>query len=149
MNKYIKQVSKELSVSRKRKKDVIRDLEELFDSALENGETEQQLIERLGPPQEFAKNIDEQFGVDRTEKKKKNTVVSVVVSLAAAAVAFIIYAVSSSTRVPSNAIGYAESTTQIKITGDIGIDLLTVILVIGFVFLAVSLVQIVRMIRSK
>ena len=51
---YIKQVEKELSLTRKAKKEVVRDLNEVFASALEHGETEQQVIERLGTPKEFA-----------------------------------------------------------------------------------------------
>ena len=53
---YIKQVEKELSLTRKAKKEVVRDLNEVFASALEHGETEQQVIERLGTPKEFAEN---------------------------------------------------------------------------------------------
>ena len=41
---YIKQVEKELSLTRKAKKEVVRDLNEVFASALEHGETEQQVV---------------------------------------------------------------------------------------------------------
>ena len=44
---YIKQVEKELNLSRKAKTEVVRDLNEIFASATEHGETEQQVIERL------------------------------------------------------------------------------------------------------
>lgn len=60
---YIKQVEKELSLTRKAKKEVVRDLNEVFASALEHGETEQQVIERLGTPKEFAENTAEQLGM--------------------------------------------------------------------------------------
>ena len=60
---YIKQVEKELSLTRKAKKEVVRDLNEVFASALEHGETEQQVIERLGTPKEFAENTAEQLGI--------------------------------------------------------------------------------------
>ena len=43
---YIKQVEKELSLPRKMKKEVVRDLNEVFASAMEHGETEQQIIQR-------------------------------------------------------------------------------------------------------
>ena len=43
---YIKQVEKELSLPHKAKKEVVRDLNEVFASALEHGETEQQVIQR-------------------------------------------------------------------------------------------------------
>ena len=50
--RYIKQVKKEfgLCLSRKKRNEIIRDLNEIFASALEHGETEQQVIERLGTP---------------------------------------------------------------------------------------------------
>ena len=40
---YIRQVEKELNLSRKAKTEVVRDLNEIFNSAVEHGETEQQL----------------------------------------------------------------------------------------------------------
>ena len=61
---YIKQVEKELCLPRKEKKEVVRDLNEVFASALEHGETEQQVIERLGTPKEFAENTAEQLGIE-------------------------------------------------------------------------------------
>ena len=50
---YIKQVEKELSLPHKAKKEVVRDLNEVFASSLEHGETEQKFIQRLGTPKEF------------------------------------------------------------------------------------------------
>ena len=38
---YIRQVEKELNLSRKAKTEVVRDLNEIFNSAVEHGETEQ------------------------------------------------------------------------------------------------------------
>lgn len=71
---YIKQGEKELSLPRKMKKEVVRDLNEVFASAMEHGETEQQIIQRLGTPKEFADSTAEQFGIDNT--KSKNGTVS-------------------------------------------------------------------------
>ena len=68
--RYIKQVEKELSLSHKVKKEVVRDLNEVFSSALEHGETEQQVIRRLGTPKEFADSTAEQFGIDNLVWKK-------------------------------------------------------------------------------
>ena len=67
---YIKQVEKELSLPRKMKKEVVRDLNEVFASAMEHGETERQVIQRLGTPKEFADSTAEQFGIDNTTSKK-------------------------------------------------------------------------------
>lgn len=37
---------------------------------MEHGETEQQIIQRLGTPKEFADSTAEQFGIDNTKSKK-------------------------------------------------------------------------------
>ena len=78
---YIRQVEKELNLSRKAKTEVVRDLNEIFNSAVEHGETEQQVIERLGTPQEFANSTAEQFGIDNSVPKKRKWIISSVISL--------------------------------------------------------------------
>jgi len=89
---YIKQVEKELNLSRKAKTEVVRDLNEIFASATEHGETEQQVIERLGTPKEFADSTAEQFGIDNSAPRKRKGIISSVTSLVVAVVAFVIYA---------------------------------------------------------
>ena len=39
-------------------------------------ETEQQIIQRLGTPKEFADSTAEQFGIDNTKSKKRNGIIS-------------------------------------------------------------------------
>ena len=85
---YIKQVEKELSLTRKAKKEVVRDLNEVFASALEHGETEQQVIERLGTPKEFAENTAEQLGIDSAAPQKRKGIISSVAALVVAVAAF-------------------------------------------------------------
>ena len=51
---YLKRVERLLPLPAARRKEVLRDLEELFDSAAEHGESENELMERLGSPREFA-----------------------------------------------------------------------------------------------
>ncbi len=85
---YIKQVEKELSLPRKMKKEVVRDLNEVFASAMEHGETEQQIIQRLGTPKEFADSTAEQFGIDNNKSKKRNGIISTLVALVIAVAAF-------------------------------------------------------------
>lgn len=43
---YIKQVEKALHVPCKAKREIVRDLNEIFASAAEHGETEQQVVQR-------------------------------------------------------------------------------------------------------
>lgn len=67
----------------------MRDLNEAFASALEHGETEQQVIQRLGTPKEFADSTAEQFGIDNTSSKKQKGIISALVALIIAAIAFL------------------------------------------------------------
>ena len=76
---YIKQVKRELLISRRQKNDVLRDLDEVFTSAMEHGETEQQVVERLGSPKDFAISREEQLGIDRTALRKRNTIIFIII----------------------------------------------------------------------
>lgn len=114
---YIKQVEKELSLTRKAKKEVVRDLNEVFASALEHGETEQQVIERLGTPKEFAENTAEQLGIDSAAPQKRKGIISSVAALVVAVAAFVIYATTQSGKVPDGAIGQADAMTNIQVEG--------------------------------
>ena len=63
---YIKQVEKALHVPCKAKREIVRDLNEIFASAAEHGETEQQVVQRLVAPREFADCAAEPFGDHRS-----------------------------------------------------------------------------------
>lgn len=52
---YMKQVEKELNLSRKAKAEVVRDLNEIFASSAEHGETEQSML----PPAHFCQMVKE------------------------------------------------------------------------------------------
>lgn len=51
---YCRRVKRALSLPAKEKRRILRDLEEIFRSAEENGESEIDVIKRLGSPAEFA-----------------------------------------------------------------------------------------------
>ena len=143
---YIKQVEKELSLPRKMKKEVVRDLNEVFASAMEHGETEQQIIQRLGTPKEFADSTAEQFGIDNTKSKKRNGIIS---TLAIAVAAFSVYAVTQSGKVPEGAIGQADATTNIQIEGAFAFDISQILLAIGFAATAIAILLIIRTIHKN
>ena len=84
--RYIKQVKKQLMIPASKRKAVLRDLEEAFASAAEHGETEQQVISRLGTPEQFAAGIEEQLGVNRQKLLKTRTVVWTIIWLVVAVV---------------------------------------------------------------
>ena len=146
---YIKQVEKELSLTRKAKKEVVRDLNEVFASALEHGETEQQVIERLGTPKEFADSTAEQFGIDNSVPKKRKWIISSVISLVVAIVAFLIYATAKSGKVPEGAIGQADAMTNIQVEGAFGFDASQIILAVGVIAVTIAIIQIIRTVRKN
>ncbi len=146
---YIKQVEKELFLPRKAKKEVMRDLNEAFASALEHGETEQQVIQRLGTPKEFADSTAEQFGIDNTSSKKQKGIISALVALIIAAIAFSIYAVTRLGKVPEGTIGQVNATTNIQIQGALGIDVSQITLAVGFAAAMIAVLLIIRTIRKN
>ena len=143
MEKYIMQVKKALVVSGRVKKEVLRDLKEIFASAREHGESEEQVIGRLGSPEEFADNINEQMGVSRTERlrlrrRRQITVVSIFAVLALAA-----GLLSRFSSVPNDAIGYSDSMTSIKIESA-RLDVPMLLVVIGIAAMAVAVIMTIR-----
>ena len=85
---YIQQVKQELSLPKKKKEAIARDLREAFACALEHGETEQQVIGRLGTPREFAESTAEQLGIDITTSRNQKSRIWGIAALTAAAAAF-------------------------------------------------------------
>lgn len=146
---YIRQIKKELSLPQKRKKEVMRDLNEVFASAIEHGETEQQVIQRLGTPQEFADSIAEQLGIDNTAAKKRKGIISALVALIIAVTAFLVYAVTQSGKVPEDAIGQANATTNIQIDGVFILDVSQILLGIGLIATVIAVLLIIRIIHKN
>ena len=147
--RYIKQVEKELNLSRKAKKEVVRDLNEIFASALEHGETEQQVIERLGTPKEFADSTAEQFGVDNAAPQKRKGIVASVAALVVAVAAFVIYATTKFGKVPEGAIGQADAMTNIQVEGAFSFDASQLILTVGIIAAVFAVIQIIRTVRNN
>lgn len=141
---YIKQVKKELLVPRKQKNDVLRDLDEVFASAVEHGETEEQVIERLGSPKDFAISTEEQLGIDRAVLKKRNSSILMTASIAVSVLAFILFGTLHSKQLPDGVIGQADAMTNIRINGTGAIDPSLIFLVIGIAAIIVLIVQILK-----
>lgn len=145
---YIRQVKKELRVSRKAKNEVARDLNEIFASAAEHGETERQVVERLGTPKEFADSAAESFGVENSARRNRRGMLSCVISLSAAVIAFAIYVVARLDRTPDGAIGQADAMTGIRVEGALGFDISKIMLALGVFAAAFAAVQLVRALRG-
>ena len=54
---YIRKVKKQLDCSVKEKEEIVRDLQEIFDSGKEHGKSESQIIKQLGKPQAYAQAV--------------------------------------------------------------------------------------------
>ncbi len=145
---YIKQVKKGLVVSQKQKKEVIRDLNEAFSSASEHGETEQQVIERLGSPKDFADNIHEQLGIDFIARQKRKNLLHITIAVVIAVMAFSMFFLIKALRAPKNVIGQADMMTLIKVEGT-AIDPMVFFTLLGIVALVVVIILVVRYIRKK
>ena len=146
--KYIKQVNSELAVSKKQKKEVIRDLNEVFTSALEHGETEQQVIERLGSPKDFADNIHEQLGIDCIARQRRKKLLHITIAAVIAVMTFFISFLIKALRVPQNVIGQADTMTSIKAAG-VAIHPILLFTLLGIVAVVVVIVLAVRYILRK
>lgn len=135
---YIRQVRKDLHIPRSAKTEVVRDLQEIFASAAEHGESEQQVAERLGTPREFADRTAEQFGFDPAARRRRNRLIQIAISLAAAAAA---------QRVPPGAIGQADAMTNIRVEGA-GFDVTLLLLTAGILAAAFAILQLIRAAHS-
>ena len=143
---YIRQVRKDLHIPRSAKTEVVRDLQEIFASAAEHGESEQQVAERLGTPRAFADRTAEQFGFDPAARRRRNRLIQIAISLAVAA-AFALYAAAAAQRVPPGAIGQADAMTNIRVEGA-GFDVTLLLLAAGILAAAFAILQLVRAARS-
>lgn len=146
---YIKEVEKELSLPRKVRKDVVRDLNEVFASALEHGETEQQVIERLGTPEEFAENIAEQLDFGTATPQKRKGIISSVAALVVAVAAFSVYAIIRSGKLPDSVIGQADAMTSIQVEGVFSFDTSQIILIVGLIAATIAVIQVIRTVRKN
>ena len=144
---YIRQVRKDLHIPRSAKAEVVRDLQEIFASAAEHGESEQQVAERLGPPREFADRTAEQFGFEPAARRRRNRLIQSAGALAAAAAAFALYAAAAARRAPAGAIGQADAMTSIRIEGA-GFDPSLLLLAAGILAAAFAVIQLIRAARS-
>ncbi len=142
--KYIKQVKKRLAVPSSKRKTVLQDLEKTFASAAENGETEQQVIARLGTPEQFVAGIEKQLGIDRAKYIKTRTIVSTVICLAVAVIGFSVYLTIQQEMIGAiGIIGGADGPTAIIVSGP-GFDISLLVLIVAAVALVLAVIGLIR-----
>ncbi len=121
---YLKKVRRALHLPRQLRREVMRDLNELFDAALAGGESEADVMLRLGNPKQFAANAAAELGFDSRERKRRLSFSVTAICLAVFAVlAFAAGSVPYWHRLasyfPSTSIGIiggADGPTQVYVT---------------------------------
>ena len=118
-NSYISEVRRKLKLPRGKKREVMRDLEEIFATAEERCESKYKLVLRLGTPEEYARETEAAFGVDgaRLRRKRLAVLAFAFAFVAVVALAFAVVAGYGAQRIPEGAIGYAETMTDIEVEG--------------------------------
>lgn len=117
--KYIKSVKRKLNVSYDLKASVLEELREAFDSAKEHGESENDLINRLGTPKEFVNDVIKNADLTDEQKKyikQRKNIIKVIIAFIIAAAAFTGYYIYQRMSM-GNVIGYANSSTNIQVIG--------------------------------
>lgn len=135
---YIRQVKKALNLPREQKAEVLRDLDEAFASALEHGETERQVIERLGTPDEFADSIHEQLGIACPDRRGRKRRICIALTVLVSAIAFAIAFFMRAERPAQNIIGQADAMTNMQIVGS-GVDMFWLMIALGCIALAAAI----------
>lgn len=144
---YIRHVKKALNLPREQKAEVLRDLDEAFASALEHGETERQVIERLGTPDEFADSIHEQLGIACPDRRGRKRRICIALTALVSAIAFAIAFFMRAERPAQNIIGQADAMTNMQIVGS-GVDMFWLMIALGCIALAAAIVLMANHIKA-
>ncbi len=145
---YIHRGTRALCLSKEEKQEMIRDLQELFDSAVEHGETEEEVIARLGSPKEYVYHIHEQLGkMDEIQKRRKTRIRMGILWLLAV-VLFLAGGIPLYLRTPAHMIGQADAMTQIQVSGS-WIDPAWILMLLGVLALAAGIYLWIRHLRKR
>lgn len=145
---YIAQVGKKLCISHAKKKEILHDLQEVFASALEHGETEQEVIARLGSPEEFVTNVEEQF-VGTKIRQKKRMLFTIALCSFGAVVFLALSLYIQAQKTPEYVIGQANTMTTILVSSSLPFDISWLLMAIGAGFLIFAIISIIRFIGKK
>ena len=123
--RYIRRVRRNLRVSAAQKAEVLADLEQLFSEARARGESEAAVIGRLGDAAEYARAVGEELGMVRKPVLRLQ-VLLLCVCWGVAVASGVLFAVSRTMRITDGVIGFAQGSTDIRVTGavDAGVLLL-------------------------
>lgn len=148
--KYIKAVKRKLNVPDDLKNSVLEELREAFDSAKEHGESENDLINRLGTPKEFVNDVIRNADLTDEQKKcikQRRNIIKIIIAFIIAAAAFTGYYIYQRMSM-GNVIGYANSSTNIQVMGGLVNIVLILIYTVFFAVIAGLLIYWVHLKRK-
>lgn len=140
---YIRRVGRLLALPGKQKREVLRDLEEIFASGAEHGETEQGIIQRLGTPEEYAAGI----ALSLEKPRSGGKLAGLVLSCVACVVCFGLFWAAQHSWVPEDAIGFAQGSTSIQVESAVNFS--PVLLVLGMAALALAAFFLWKLVRGR
>lgn len=120
MDKYLKQLERSLNAESSIKKKILCDMRSDFETYLAKGDTVEQIIEKMGTPEEVAREFNQNYPEYQSNKQKRQisifTIVCAVVSAVCLSVGLIgKFVYLDSSRVSH--IGGADLPTKIVVTG--------------------------------
>lgn len=148
--KYIKSVKRKLNVPYDLKASVLEELREAFDSAKEHGESENDLINRLGTPKEFVNDVIKNADLTDEQKKcikQRKNIIKVIIAFIIAAVVFTGYYIYQRMSM-GNVIGYANGSTNIQVIGGSENIVLILLYIVFFAVIAGLLIYSVHLKRK-
>lgn len=148
--KYIKSVKRKLNVPDDLKTSVLEELREAFDSAKEHGESENDLINRLGTPKEFVNDVIKNADLTDEQKKcikQRKNIIKVIIAFIIAAVVFTGYYIYQRMSM-GNVIGYANGSTNIQVIGGSENIVLILLYIVFFAVIAGLLIYSVHLKRK-
>ncbi len=148
--KYIKSVKRKLNVPYDLKASVLEELMEAFDSAKEHGESENDLINRLGTPKEFVNDVIKNADLTDEQKKyikQRKNIIKVIIAFIIAAAAFTGYYIYQRMSM-GNVIGYANGSTNIQVIGGSENIVLILLYIVFFAVIAGLLIYSVHLKRK-
>lgn len=79
---YIKEVSRQLKCSKSKKREIEKQLESDILTAIERGETLDQICSRMGAPKELAKEFNENLPAEELKKAKRKKIYTIIAVIA-------------------------------------------------------------------
>lgn len=143
---YIRRAKRALTLPRRQKAEILRDLTEIFTSACEHGESDAQIIARLGAPELFAREAQAPFGFAYARRRA-----ALEWTLAAAfilAALFMLLLLALSRPADPSIIGGANAMTAIAVSSPVNARLIETIIGIA-AFAAAMLLMLRRILKRR